>query len=159
MVKRTRRTRNEAFSLVELVIVVVIIAVIGAIALPRMSRGAKGARDSGLVADLAVLRNAIEMYAAEHAGAYPTLASIDDQLTLYTDIDGSTSATKTATAIYGPYVRKVPKLKVGDEKGETGFTATAGTAGNGWVYNQTTGGISANTTTEADDAGVLYNTY
>ena len=29
----------------------------------------------------------------------------------------------------------------------------------GWLYDDTTGGITANTTTEVDDRGVLYNTY
>lgn len=151
--------RSGGFSLVELVIVIVIIGVVAAIALPRMSRGAKGASDAALTANLAVLRNAIEMYAAEHGGTYPTLATIADQLTGFSDVNGNTSATSSSTYIYGPYVRKIPALPVGDEKGSTAFTDTAGTADKGWVYNATTGAISANTTTEADDQGVLYSAY
>ena len=154
-----KRNRIQGFSLVELVIVVVIIAIIGAIAVPRMSRGSKGAADSALVANLAVLRNAIEMFAAEHNGLYPTLADIDDQLTTYTDIHGADNATKTATHIYGPYLRAIPKQTVGPEKGETAITATAGTANFGWVYTASTGVITANTTTETDDAGTLYSAY
>jgi prepilin-type N-terminal cleavage/methylation domain-containing protein len=61
------RSRTRGFSLVELVIVVVIIGVIAAIAVPRISRGAKGAGESALRGSLATLRNAIDMYAPEHA--------------------------------------------------------------------------------------------
>ena len=156
---RKKNQRSRGFSLVELVIVVVIIAIIGAIAVPRMSRGSKGAADAALVANLAVMRNAIEMYAAEHNGLYPTLADIEAQLTTYTDIDGNDQATKDSTHIYGPYLRAIPKQTVGPEKGQTAFTATAGTANNGWVYNASTGVVSANTTTQTDEAGTLYNAY
>ena len=65
------RMRRQAFSLVELVIVVVIIGIIAAIAVPRMSRAANGAGDAALWGNLATLRGAIDMYAAEHGGGYP----------------------------------------------------------------------------------------
>lgn len=152
------RARGRAFSLVELVIVVVILGIIGAIAIPRMSRGAAGASDSGLVSDLAVLRNAIELYAAEHNGAYPTASDFAAQMTTYTDIAGTTNATKTSTYAFGPYLTAVPVLKVGAKRGENGV-ANADGSGVGWIYDETLGTIKANTTTEADERGVLYNTY
>lgn len=153
------RSGSKAFSLIELVIVVVIIGIIGAIAIPRISRGSAGAADSATVGDLAVLRNAVDLYATEHGGTYPTLANIANQLTLYTDADGATSATKTTTHIYGPYLRKIPALKVGANKGNTGFTDTPGTADKGWVYDETTGEVKTNTTTEKDAADKLYSDY
>lgn len=152
-------THRRGFSLIELVIVVVIIGIIGAIAIPRLSRGAEGANDSALVGDLAVMRNAIDLYATEHGGTFPELADIEDQLTNYTDLDGTTSATKTGDFIYGPYLRKIPAVTVGADVGSTGFTATAGTASMGWVYDEDTGDLKPNTTTEADASGTLYNTY
>jgi prepilin-type N-terminal cleavage/methylation domain-containing protein len=157
--KKTLSKHRSGFSLVELVIVVVIIAIIGAIALPRISRGAAGATDSAVTADLAVLRNAIELYNAEHDGTYPTLNAIDSQLTLYSDSSGNTNATKTSTYIYGPYIRQIPAAKVGANKGSTAFTATAGTASKGWVYDATSGTLTTNTTTEADASGKLYSAY
>jgi general secretion pathway protein G len=153
-------TSRRAFSLIELVIVVVIIGIIGAIALPRMSRGAAGAADSSLVADLAVMRNAIDLYQAEHGGSYPTLLSFVDQMTTYTDINGATSATKDNTHFLGPYLRAVPQLKVGSNKGMSGVAATQGGTTAGWVYDATTGTISANLPdTEEDVRGVQYNAY
>ena len=81
--------RKRGFSLIELVIVVVIIGIIGAIAIPRMSRGTAGASESALKGDLAVLRNAIDLYAAEHAGSFPAHATITNELTKLTKADGS----------------------------------------------------------------------
>lgn len=159
MLKATGNRRAFGFSMIELVIVVVIIGIIGAIAIPRMSRGAKGASDSALVANLAVLRNAIDLYATEHGGTYPPVGTIADHLTGYSNVTGSSAqATKDATHIYGPYLRSVPPLPVGDSKGDTGIAAADG-AGVGWIYDASTGTITANTTTEADDAGKAYNTY
>ena len=151
------RKNGRAFSLVELVIGVVILGIIGAIAIPRMSRGAAGAADSGLQADLAVLRNAIELYAAEHAGTYPAAATFADQLTLYTNSAGGTNATKTSAFEFGPYPSSIPPLKVGANKGKTGVAAADG-ATIGWIYDEDTGVISANAT-ENDSRGVAYSTY
>src|SRR3954469_1081494 len=84
------RTLRRGFSLIELVIVVVIIGIIAAIAVPRMSRGAAGASDSSVNANLAVLRNALDMFQSEHGGVYPsgTAANIVSQLTGYTNDQG-----------------------------------------------------------------------
>lgn len=155
----SRKRANRAFSLIELIIVVVIIGIIAAIAIPRMSRGAAGAADSSLLGSLSVMRSGLDIYAAEHGGAFPALLTFVNQMTLYTDVNGATNAAKGGAFIYGPYLRKVPPLPVGTEKGSTGITAVPGTAGAGWVYNDALGTIIANTTVEADDAGKLYNTY
>jgi prepilin-type N-terminal cleavage/methylation domain-containing protein len=154
--------RSAAFSLIELVIVVVIIGIIAAIAIPRMSRGAEGAGDSALTADLTTLRNAIDLFQTEHGGAYPDLVTSPNFLTQYTNEAGTAfQATKDATYFYGPYIRAIPKLPVGVEKGKNTFTAgPAYTAGFGWIYIQGTGTVTANTkATEADARGVLYSSY
>jgi prepilin-type N-terminal cleavage/methylation domain-containing protein len=146
---------RSAFSLIELVIVVVIIGIIAAIAIPRMSRGASGAADSALIADLKVLRSAIDLYYTEH-GSMPTVAGFVNQMTQYSSADGLTfSATKTPTCIYGPYLRAIPALPVGAKKGSTGVAVVDG-AGVGWLY--VGGNITANAT-ELDDRGIAYNTY
>lgn len=148
---------SRAFSLIELVIVVVILGIIGAIAIPRLSRGAEGAKDAALITDLTTLRNAIDLYITEHEGLKPTTGAIANELTQYTDKDGGVSATKTATNIYGPYLRAVPPLPVGVNRGNTGIAALDG-AGVGWIYDATAGTITANAT-ESDATGKAYNTY
>jgi len=151
--------RRGGFSLLELVIVVVIIGVIAAIAIPRMSRGSAGAADAALSGNLAVLRNGIDMYAAEHGGTFPAAGTIANQLTLYSSTTGATNATSTTTYIYGPYVRKVPALPVGAKKGKTGIAAASGDDV-GWIYTAASGTIKANCTdSEVDAAGTKYNEY
>lgn len=150
---------RRAFSLIELVIVVVIIGIIAAIAVPRMSRGAAGAADSSVQANLAALRNAIDLFYTEHGNTYPTAANIVNQLTQFSDDAGDTSATTTTTHIFGPYIRAIPALPVGAKRGSTGIAA-ADAAGIGWIYTQATGTIRTNTTdAEIDARGVKYNTY
>ncbi len=140
----------RAFSLIELVIVVVIIGIIAAIAIPRMSRGAEGAAQRVLDGDLAVLRDAIDRYAAEHLSAFPDLATFDAQVTRYTDAAGGTNATKDATHIYGPYLRRLPPLPLGTWKGETGLKSPAAIPPStrktncGWLYDESSGQIWAN---------------
>ncbi len=151
--------KRRAFSLIELVIVVVIIGIIGAIAIPRMSRGAAGAQDAALAGNLAVLRNAIDLFETEHPGIYPAVATFVEQLTTYTNAAGAAQATKDATYIYGPYLRAVPPLPVGAKKGSTGVAA-ADAAGIGWIYNEATGAIRANTAVGENDAtGKAYSSY
>jgi hypothetical protein len=80
-------------------------------------------------------------------------------MTQYTDAAGTISATKTATCIDGPYLRAVPALPVGVNKGNTSLVA-AYAAGNGWIYVAATGVITANCPgAEVDDKGVAYNAY
>jgi prepilin-type N-terminal cleavage/methylation domain-containing protein len=154
------RAKRHAFSLIELVIVVVIIAIIGAIAIPKMSRGAAGANDSAVIQDLTTMRSALDLFATEHGGTYPTAANVLPQLTTYTDINGNTNATKTTVFIYGPYLKAVPTLPVGTNKGLNTVTTTgpAGTGTFGWYYDGTS--MWANDPgTDLDAKGVAYNTY
>lgn len=149
---------KRGFSLVELVIVIVIIGVIAAIAVPRISRGAAGAGASALRADLHVLRNALDMYSAEHGGDYPAVLTFEAQLTQYTDDSGATSTTKDSQYKYGPYLIAVPVLKVGDGKGSKTVAAAAG-AGVGWVYTVASGSIKANAGAATDESGDPYSDY
>ena len=152
-------THNKAFSLLELVIVVAIIAILAAIGIPRLSRGSRGAADAAVTGDLAVLRNSIDLFAAEHADTYPTAANITNQLVQYTNASGSNQATKDTTHIYGPYMRSIPPLPVGARKGGMGIAAVDANDV-GWIYTEATGSIRTNTTAgETDDTGRQYSAY
>jgi len=166
------KSRVRAFSLVELVIVVVIIGVIAAIAVPRISRGAKGAGESALRGSLASLRNSVDMYAAEHSGAWPgadgAAATLLDQLTKKTNAAGAVGTT-AGVHVFGPYLRGgFPPAPVGPNLGENGVIMTTTTpitgavdeaqTTMGWVYNYQTGEIIVNTD-DTDEKTRAYNTY
>ena len=156
-----RTPRRNGFSLIELVIVVVIIGIIAAIAIPRMSRGSAGAADNALAQNLAILRNAVDMFQTEHNGTYPApvgSVTVADLLTKYSNATGdAVQNTKDATYIYGPYLRTVPPITVGTRKGGNTI-ASADAAGVGWIYDSTSGSVSANAT-GTDGAGKAYASY
>ena len=139
---RRSHSRGRGFSLIELVIVVVIVGLLAAIAIPRFSSAGDSATDAAFSADLETLRKAIELYQGEHLGTYPDAARIANQLTQYTDIHGNPSPTKTSTHTYGPYVRAIPPLKVGPNRGCTKVAATTGNDV-GWIYDQASGQVTA----------------
>ena len=151
--------------MVELVIVVVIIGVIAAIAVPRISRGAKGAGESAVRMSLTGMRNAIDMYAAEHGGVFPQgadKATIEGLLRGKTDFDG----TLNPAGDFGPYLRSgFPALPVGSLKGQSDLTIVGAgdPAGDGltaWAYSTDTGTFIANLlAAEVDEDGIAYNTY
>lgn len=138
------RAFGRGFSLIEVVIVIIILGVIAAIAVPRLSRGTDGSAEAATAKNAAILQRAIDLYAAEHGDTFPDPNRIADQLTLYTDPAGATSKTKSPPHSFGPYVRKVPAVPVGPNKGSSGIATTAGN-GVGWLYNPAQGTISAYT--------------
>jgi general secretion pathway protein G len=168
------------FSLVELIIIIVIIGILAAIAIPRVSRGSRGAGESALVANLAVLRNALELYSSEHNGVYPGAvadgaggganneAALISQLTKYSNADGVVSDTRDETHTFGPYLRKgIPPVPVGANQGNTTVLidninappkVNEGT-GKGWAYNPSTGDIIANTDDMNEVGDTAYHEY
>lgn len=167
-----------AFSLVELVIVVVIIGIIAAIAVPRISSGAAGAGEAGLRSSLKGLRDAIDRYAAEHEGAFPgsksdglgnaanSAEAFVNQLTRYSNAGGRVSLTPGANSPLGPYLRSVPPLPVGTNKGKNtvGIDAVNSpplviVGSEGWVYNPLTGEIIANSDDTNFDGSLTFDEY
>ncbi len=156
-----RRTRSFGFSLIELVIVIAIIGVLAAIAVPRLSRGATTSAESALAANLAVMRKAIDMFAVEHGGAFPPLAKFNAAMLGYSDASGTKFGGRDQGngLIYGPYLRAIPPLPVGERKGNKAVVGSVNDDG-GWVYNPLTGEIRANCKpAEVDGQGKPYADY
>lgn len=151
-------TPRRAFSLVELTIVIVIIGILAAMAIPRLSRGSAGAAEAALKQNLAIMRQALHLCAAEHGGVYPDVHLVVSALTRKTaanyDDDGRNPA-----CVLGPYLVKIPPLPVGARAGQTGIT-TSDDPTAGWFYLPDQGDIRANTTDDEVDAdGVKYSDY
>jgi prepilin-type N-terminal cleavage/methylation domain-containing protein len=157
---------RSGFTLVEILIVVVILSVLAAIAIPQFHSSTEDAKLAALDANLAELRNALELYYHQHNAFYPGARKHTDgtavataaeaatafvnQLTLYTDASGVTSNTKTATYKYGPYMKKVPKNPYNDLNSvvaditQTDITVAAASGSGGWKFYVGTGRLIAN---------------
>ena len=136
--------QEKGFSLLEVIIVMAILAILAAIALPRLSRGSRGASDAALEEDLVALQKAIDLYATEHDGQFPSADNIAKQLTQYTNRQGQAQATKDTLHIYGPYLHAIPPLPVGHRRGNTRI-ASQDAEDVGWIYIPASGQIQANT--------------
>ena len=134
--------RRHAFSLVELVVVIMILGILAAVAAPKLLQTSGAATDNGLKQTLTVVRDAIELHAADSGGDLP-------------GADGSAATFKTDLI---PYLRgKFPECPVGgknaDVKMSSGTTAIVGAASptEAWHYNYTTGEFIVNYTEDAGD--------
>jgi prepilin-type N-terminal cleavage/methylation domain-containing protein len=149
----------RAFTLVEILIVAVIIGIVAAIAVPQFQNFSSDASATALKTDLMRLRDAVRRYEADHGG-FPSAETIATQLTHFSDRDGTTTTTKDATHVFGPYLMSIPKLPVGDNVGDTIISADPEAEGAGWCYDATTGHIYSNTTDdEIDVEGKKFNEY
>ncbi|MBN1816614.1 MAG: prepilin-type N-terminal cleavage/methylation domain-containing protein [Sedimentisphaerales bacterium] len=131
-----KRRMRKGFTLVEILIVVVILGILAAIVIPQFTNASEEASVNSLRADLQTMRSQIELYKVQHLGQTPTVADFVTQMTGQTNINGA------AGTDFGPYLERIPT----NQFVNSNTVAAADAAGVGWVYNATTGRISAATT-------------
>jgi general secretion pathway protein G len=135
--------KHKGFTLIELVVVVMILGILAAVAAPKLLGTSSTAADNGLKETLAVVRDGIERYAAEHGGALP----------------GTDEATFKGLLL--PYLRVFPKSPLTNtDTVEIAPTAgtTAPTGAKAWMYNKADGTFIVNSTAATkSDPSVNYN--
>jgi len=136
---------KSGFTLVEILIVVVILGILAAIVIPQFTDASTEAKTSSLCSDLQTVRSQIELYKIQHNDAVPvpeTGGASWNLMTMYTDVDGNTNATKTTVFKYGPYLQKVPTNSFNDLN-TIDIDGTVGDDNAGWEFNSTTGAFHA----------------
>ena len=152
-----RAARQQGFTLVELLIVVIILAILAAVVSPQFTSSTDDAKLASLDTTLGNMRSSLDLYYQQH-GEYPSAlgdgtnaaastAAFLSQMTRYSDANGGVSNSKTATHVFGPYLRKaeIPRDPMTNSNalaivttGTLGMIATGGDPG-GWKFDNVTG--------------------
>ena len=126
--------QRRGFTLVELVVVILILGILAGVAAPKMFNTSAAATDNGLKQTLGIIRDAIELYAAQHGGEFPPSDNSANFQAALKDY------------IRGPF----PKCPIGPAKNSTvlvvsGPTTTgAAEPDEGWAFNSSTGQFICN---------------
>jgi prepilin-type N-terminal cleavage/methylation domain-containing protein len=175
---RTVKNR-DGFTLIEMLIVIIILGILAMVIIPQITVSTEDAKVSTLKTNLSGIRGTIEVYYAQHNMTYPgvnaaggtygaanSADAFKNQLILFTDAAGAVSPTKTATHIYGPYIKggSLPQNPYADNVVQidtvnpTSITdRTPFTTLSGWTYRPAIGLIFANDGGTSN--GVAHATY
>ncbi len=154
---------ESGFTLIEMLIVIIILGILATVIIPQITVSTGDAKLNALKTNLSSLRNAIELYYHQHDARYPGITKADGvlanndaeataafvpQVTLFSEVDGTTSNTKTPAAKYGPYIKRTTlpenpynnKNDVFCEWDETDITVRSSAGDNyGWKFYPKTG--------------------
>ena len=161
MLEATRHRGQAAFTLIEMLIVIVILGILAMIIIPQISTSTGDAKLNTLRTNLSSMRNATEIYFAQHNGVYPGgvlggAASASDafvqQLTRYTDVAGTIATVRNGTNSFGPYIKGATlgtnpfndknDVTVDTTEGDITVRTSSGTTG--WKFYVKTGALIAN---------------
>ncbi len=136
------KPQRHGFTLVELVVVIMILGILAGVAAPKFLNTSAAANESNLKQTLSVVRDAIELHAAQNNGDFP---------------DGTSEATFKADLV--PYLRGTfPKCPVGEFPNNTVKIGSTADNTTGWMYDGTTGAFICNSTANGS-GGTAYSTF
>lgn len=165
---------KKAFTLTEIMIVVAILGILTAIAIPKFQDHVLKSKETAAKDNLRMLRNAINLFAAQHndvppgyAGGdialIPAISNFELQLTKATNILCQTAAVGTPGYDFGPYFTSIPTNPFNSRSNLTiiannGSMPIAATGATGWIYKAATKTIRLDWP-GTDSEGVVYYEY
>ena len=138
--------RRAAFTLVELVVVIMILGILAGVAAPKLLNTSTQATENGLRQTLSVVRDAVELYAAQNSGSLPPCTST-----------GADFRTALQPYLRGDFPVSPYGTTNSDIKPTTGASTTADNT-TGWMFNTTDGTFICNTNA-TDTSGDAYSSY
>lgn len=143
--------RRSGFTLIELVVVILILGILAGVGAPKLFSTSGLATENGLRQTLSIVRDGIELYAADNAGQFPACT-------------GTGTGAGNFHEFMKEYVRgDFPSSPLGTEdnlvkpSSTTPLVAEANPT-SGWLYNPTTGEFICNSPeATASDATVTYD--
>jgi type II secretory pathway pseudopilin PulG len=131
-----------------------ILGILAAIAAPRLLGASNQAFDNGAKQSLGVVRNAIDKYTAEHAGALP--GADGQELTFKTDIKSYLRGEEFPTCLVGAKNNAIRMMSgSGPIAPSIGGTSTT----HSWVYQFETGEFYINSNATANDGVTTYDQF
>lgn len=133
------RPSYRAFTLIEILIVVIILGILAAIVIPQFASASREAKTSSLVTTVQTLRGQIALFRLQHNDYLPGVSPVVgggatfnpttfwDQLTMYSDGTGVTSAARSSTYDKGPYMQSIPTNPLCPTSSAASTVAEAGT--------------------------------
>lgn len=160
------RNQSKGFSLAEILIVLGIMAILATVVVLNFSNSDTGAKENALRGNVATLREALDLYRADH-GWYPgdpvkdwnkngNATNLMNQLMQFTDATGKPSTKRTTSYRFGPYLKQWPEdpfsnlttltIDKNNEEllGTMADRVAKGNGKGGWYYQSKSGNICPN---------------